>query len=174
MHLLIFFPRNSRYSNILMWRKVSIYKYSNKWWKCHPFFLTSFPFWTPALRQRSHTVTKGFFWHCRRLKGIFLSLSRIQSTRGAIQAVMECLTETAICSQLASRDLFGQWAQPSPRQTPAFLGRGAGSTAGPCRGSRSPSAPDSRTNTPLCPAHNSTGFTRKKKIKKKLSPSAQC
>lgn len=34
---------------------------------------------------------------------------------------MECLTEAAICSQLANRDLFGQWAQPSTQQTSAFL-----------------------------------------------------
>lgn len=34
---------------------------------------------------------------------------------------MECLTEAAICSQLANRDLFGQWAQPSTQQTSASL-----------------------------------------------------
>lgn len=63
-------------------------------------------------------VTKGFFDIAEGWKEYFslsLSLSHSErlSTRGAIQAVMECLTETAICSQLASRDLFGQWAQPS-------------------------------------------------------------
>lgn len=118
-------------------------------------------------------IVWGFFDIAEGWKEYFsLSLlhSESLSTRGAIQAVMECLTETAICSQLASRDLFGQWAQPSPRQTAAaFLGRGARSTAGPCRGSRSPSGSGSRTNTPLCPAHNSAGSTRKKKKKKAVS-----
>lgn len=46
---------------------------------------------------------------------------KILNTRGSIQGMMECLTEAAICSQLANRDLFGQWAQSSTQQTPAFL-----------------------------------------------------
>lgn len=50
----------------------------------------------------------------------FLSL-KILNTRGAIQGMMECLTEAAICSQLANRDVFGHWAQPSTQQTSAFL-----------------------------------------------------
>lgn len=56
-----------------------------------------------------------------------------------------------------------------PGQTAAFLGRGAGSTAGRCRGSRSPSAPGSRTNTPLCPAHNPAGSTQEKSCLPALS-----
>lgn len=46
---------------------------------------------------------------------------KILNTSGSIQGMMECLTEAAICSQLANRDLFGQWAQPSTQQTSAFL-----------------------------------------------------
>lgn len=61
---------------------------------------------------------------CRGLKEIALSLllfdSEILNTRGSIQGMMECLTEAAICSQLANRDLFGQWVQPSTQQTSAF------------------------------------------------------
>lgn len=34
------------------------------------------------------------------------------NTTGSIQGMMECLTEAAICSQLANRNLFGQWARP--------------------------------------------------------------
>lgn len=81
---------------------------------------------------------------------------------------MECLTETAICSQLAGRDLFGQWAQPSPGQTAAFLGRGARSTAGPCQGSRGPSAPGQNKH-PFVPCSQLNGLHEKKK----LSPSTQ-
>lgn len=61
---------------------------------------------------------------CRGLKEIALSLllfdSEILNTRGSIQGMMECLTEAAICSQLANRDLFGQGVQPSTQQTSAF------------------------------------------------------
>lgn len=46
----------------------------------------------------------------------YSSLPRFDSeslnTTGSIQGVMKCLTEAAICSQLANRDLFGQWARP--------------------------------------------------------------
>lgn len=46
----------------------------------------------------------------------YFSLPRFDSeslnTTGSIQGMMECLTEAAICSQLANRNLFGQWARP--------------------------------------------------------------
>lgn len=63
-------------------------------------------------------------WMLKSERNISLSLSlsqKILNTRGSIQGMMECLTEAAICSQLANRDLFGQWAQPSTQQTSAFL-----------------------------------------------------
>lgn len=46
---------------------------------------------------------------------------KILNTSGSIQGMMECLTETAICSPLANRDVFGQRAYPSTQQTSAFL-----------------------------------------------------
>lgn len=63
-------------------------------------------------------------WMLKSERNISLSLSlsqKILNTRGSIQGMMECLTEAAICSQLANTDLFGQWVQPSTQQTSAFL-----------------------------------------------------
>lgn len=63
-------------------------------------------------------------WMLKTERNISLSFSvsqKILNTRRSIQGMIECLTEAAICSQLANRDLFGQWAQSSTQQTPAFL-----------------------------------------------------
>lgn len=92
-------------------------------------FSTPFSF---SLRSISGAclVSKGLMrlwmlqWMLKSERSISLSLSlsqKILNTRGSIQGMMECLTEAAICSQLANRDLFGQWAQPSTQQTSAFL-----------------------------------------------------
>lgn len=101
-------------------------------WSClllSTFFSTPFSF---SLRSVSGAslVSKGLMrlwmlqWMLKSERNISLSPSVSQetlNTRGSIQGMMECLTEAAICSQLANRDLFGQWAQPSTQQTSAFL-----------------------------------------------------
>lgn len=95
------------------------------------FFLFSNPF-SFSLRSTPGAclVSKGLMtlwilrWMLKTERNISLSFSvsqKIPNTRGSIQGMIECLTEAAICSQLANRDLFGQWAQSSTQQTPAFL-----------------------------------------------------
>ena len=96
------------------------------------FFLFSLPPFSFSLRSISGAclVSKGLMrlwvlqWMLESERNIFLSVSlsqKIRNTRGPIQGMMECPTEAAICSQLANRDLFGQWAQPSTQQTSASL-----------------------------------------------------
>lgn len=88
----------------------------------------------------SHSPWEVLLWHVWLLKGLMrpwmlqwmsspernISLSLFESenlnTRGSIQGMMECLTEAAICSWLANRELFGQWVQPCTQQTSAFRG----------------------------------------------------
>jgi len=100
-------------------------------------------------------------------RNISLSLSHSErlSTRGAIQAVMECLTETAICSPLAGRDLFGQRAQPSPPQTAAFLRRRGTEQRRPSPRALAPIRLGLQNKHLFVPSCNSTGFIKKKKRK---------
>lgn len=79
--------------NIFLWKKKQptqwfTLHYGNKWSKPYPFFLTSFPFWIPAVRTEGNTLFCSLKVPCdsRRLRAAFLSQhSEGCSTRGPIQ-----------------------------------------------------------------------------------------
>lgn len=135
-----FLKRNQEYSHIFLFTKASWFIYKNlatsgqnKGISMGLFYFL--PFSLPLSHSQEASlvhawVSKGLMrlrmlqWMLKSERNISLSLSlsqKILNTRGSIQGMMECLTEAAICSQLANRDLFGQWAQPSTQQTSAFL-----------------------------------------------------
>lgn len=134
--------------------------------KISSLFWTSFPFWTPALRQRSHTVTKGFFWHRRRLKGIFLSLSlafrapehkRSYSSRDGVPH--------RDCNMFPVGRQRSVWTvSPAiPSANTSIPGTRRGEHCGPLSGLPRPISPGLQNKHPFVPSSQSNGLHKEKK-----------